>query len=390
MKCMKRLICIIFMLAICITGMSGCAERLPDGGQPDTSYHSRLVGLGGHRVFCWDQYVVSEWDDGFYDRVTGEIRFGFCEDPACEQESCPWRQTRIHVLTVEDGKLYFYAHGKRELYYGYRDMLTGEIAVLLTQNAEQRTPNQPTFLADGWLYYEIKLLREGGDPDNADDYLAHLCRIPKDGGKQEIVYEMRRNAEILLLVADGWMYTYLDSTIWKFDLTDMTCRELFAFEDSGLNSGLADFCYLDGRLYFYTVKHDGDYLYTMNPDTGEIRCLLDIPLRSYTITNDAVYFSPKEVRQVSDPTRYTPEDEDTKFFSFSPTLFACDLDGGNVRDVWTDESGLIDFGQQYTVVDGVFYGWVNEFDLEKNASKARYFAEIHLATGEIIPATVVK
>ena len=60
------------------------------------------------------------------------------------------------------------------------------------------------------------------------------------------------------------------------------------------------------------------------------------------------------------------------------------------RTFATDESGLIDFCEQYIVVDDVFYGWLFEFDLEKNTTKERYFAEIHFDTGEIVPATVVE
>ena len=385
---MKRWSCVIFALAICISGMIACTEQMPDNPEGDFSYTSRLVGLSSQRVVCWNHYIVTDLSKAIYDRTSGEIRYGLCEDPECDG-TCLLDQADVTYVAATQGRLYFTARGKRETHYGYRTLLTGEVKVLLTVDAEQRTPNQPTFLEDGWLYYEIKLLRDGGDPDNADDYLAHLCRIPEDGGKQEILYEMRQNAEILLLVADGSMYTYLNSIIWKFDLDTMERRELFTFEGTELG-GIGEFSYLDGKLYFNTVVGNDTYLCTMNPETGEWAYLLDVPVITYVITNDAIYFSPAETRQINDPVKYPTVEDGAKMYLFSPTLFACDLDGKNVRDIWTDESGLIDFCEQYIVVDDVFYGWLFEFDLEKNTTKERYFAEIHFDTGEIVPATVVK
>jgi hypothetical protein len=43
----------------------------------------------------------------------------------------------------------------------------------------------------------------------------------------------------------------------------------------------------------------------------------------------------------------------------------------------------------YTVVDQVLYGWVSFFDEEINGLGSRQFVEMHLDTGEILPAVVI-
>jgi hypothetical protein len=43
----------------------------------------------------------------------------------------------------------------------------------------------------------------------------------------------------------------------------------------------------------------------------------------------------------------------------------------------------------YTVVDQVLYGWVSFFDEEINGFGSRQFVEMHLDTGEILPAVVI-
>ena len=203
------------------------------------------------------------------------------------------------------------------------------------------------------------------------------------------MYAMRGNAETLILVHEGIMYSWYQSKIWRTDLEMCEPMIVHDFEASELDN-MNDCGYLDGNLYFNTIVNDRDkFIVRMDAQTGEWHYVVDIPVVTYYITNEAIYFSPVEERQVSDPTRYPPGSNDAKSVSYSATLYACDLDGSNVRAVWTDKSGVLDFTSYYTVVDGIYYGWLAEFDIDKNSWGESYFAEIHLDTGEIIPATVV-
>jgi hypothetical protein len=96
-------------------------------------------------------------------------------------------------------------------------------------------------------------------------------------------------------------------------------------------------------------------------------------------------------RQINDPILYPRDGEDAYIMSYAPTLYACDLDGSNVRAVWTEKTGCLDFAtSNFTVIDNALYGWIREFDFENNMWKDHYFAEIRFDTGEIIPATVVE
>jgi hypothetical protein len=119
--------------------------------------------------------------------------------------------------------------------------------------------------------------------------------------------------------------------------------------------------------------------------SGQAVILLDAAIRTYTLTNDAIYFFLMEpMRKIGRP---IGPDEDDYYYIGADTLYACDPDGGNVRVVWRDESGLVDFEDiRFTVSDGVYYGYVRVFDQEANAYSEQQFSEIRFDTGEIIPA----
>jgi hypothetical protein len=127
----------------------------------------------------------------------------------------------------------------------------------------------------------------------------------------------------------------------------------------------------------------------MDAISGEWSYIVDVDVTKYWITNDAIYFSPYEHRLLSDPERYPEGSDEAHYADFSATLYACDLDGENVRAVFTDTSGVLGVGNNSTVVDDIYYGWIKHFDQKKNAWGEVYFAELHFDTGEIIPATVV-
>ncbi len=386
---MKTWICLA--LALLMTGacLVGCSEHLPDDLAGDLSYTSRINGSDHTRTICWDQYVLTESSDAIYDRNTGELQLGFCEDPECDGD-CFLHQGSLTLIAVRDGRAYFVMVGKKTVYLAYRDMLTGEAHVLLNYSWEERVLNQPSFLDGEYLYYTRKILKDGGDPNAAEDYYAHLCRISKDGGEEEVLYAMRDNTETLLVVADGDMYTYYNSAIWRADVSSLVPRELCNMAKTGLG-GLGDVCYLDGALYFYTNgEQSGMYVCTMDVESGEWRYLMDTPVHSYELTNDGIYFMLTEMWQINDPALYPPDSEEACFHSHYPTLYACDLDGGNVREIWSSENTAIDFSHNFTVVDQVLYGQLQEFDFENNAWGEHRFVEIHLDTGVIIPATVVK
>jgi hypothetical protein len=143
---------------------------------------------------------------------------------------------KMTFVDVSNGRAYFNVIYGKEIIYGYRDLISGDAKVLTTISFEEMLPNRPTYLDGEWLYYARKMLREGGNPDVAEDYTAHLCRIHKDGGKEEVVYRLRGDSETMLAIADGVMFSYFESKIWRVDmergepmmLHDMTSSEIDA------------------------------------------------------------------------------------------------------------------------------------------------------------------
>jgi len=383
-KIVTIFLCVLLFVSV-LFQLSGCTEKLPDM-TPTYSYTPRLKGSASFRATTWDNYILTNHSAAIYDRTTGEVFFRLCQDVECDG-NCPVEKGGVTFTGISKERLYFSVFAK-DVYYGYYDILTSEITYLLDISKDERLPVQPMFVDGGYVYISRKHLKEGGDPKNAADYIAHLSRLPEDGGKEEVIYAMRGNAETLLLINDGVMYSYFESKLWKTDLETWKLVVLHDLSTSEID-GVGEFSYLDGQLYFNMIKNSDHkkYIIRMDAQTGEWSYLVDIPVTGYFITNEAVYFEPEvERRLLSDPTRYPLGHEDAKTTNVSATLYACDLDGGNVRAVYTDE--LLAY-QYCTIVDNVLYGWICYFDQDRNAWGDIYFAELHFDTGEIIPATVV-
>jgi hypothetical protein len=384
MKKTRSLAVIVALIGVLLFSIS-CAEKTPDL-QFSQPYVSELRGFPLKPTVCWNNYVISK--ESIYNRATGEVRKGFCEDVECDGD-CIFEMNATNVAALYDGRAYFTLRDHHDTYYGYHDILTGENVILLQIGREERLPTCPQFVDGERMYYSRKLLKDGGNPENADDYIAHVCSMPCDGGKEEVLYEMRGNSETLLLINEGIMYSYFESKIWRTDLTTWEQRPLHDLTQSEID-GIGVFCSIGGYLYFNTITDGNKYLVRMDPDTGEWIFVVDIPLTTYLIENDAIYFSPYVGRQINDPALYPPDGEDADYVTYDTTLYACDLEGSNVRAVWTDKSGKLCFVTNYTVVNGVWYGWMMEYNDTTLTWDDAYFAELHFETDEIIPATVVK
>ena len=382
---MRKIVCLLLVLGTLALYLTACTEKLPDSLSGTYTYTSRVKGISANEVVCWDNYILTESKSCVYDRTTGEITYGgFCEDPECDGY-CFLEKGKMTFVDVSNGRAYFNVIYGKEIIYGYRDLISGDAKVLTTISFEEMLPNRPTYLDGEWLYYARKMLREGGNPDVAEDYTAHLCRIHKDGGKEEVAYRLRGDSETMLAIADGVMFSYFESKIWRVDmergepmmLHDMTSSEIDA---------IGSLKYLDGFLYFF----GGAGVVRMDAQNGQWTYLLDADTANFVITNDAVYYSKSSTWQVNDPVKYPLDSEEAVVLHVEPTLYICDLNGENSRVAWTDPSRSMSFNRGYTVIDGVYYGWITQFDFESNQFGETFFTEIHFDTGEIIPATVVE
>ena len=118
----------------------------------------------------------------------------------------------------------------------------------------------------------------------------------------------------------------------------------------------------------------------MDVATGEVKRFVDEPVVSFCLTDDAVYYVPFKLR-VSE--NYLNDPKKNTFRINDETLYACDLDGKNIRKVYTNESMLYS-SIGYTVIDGFIYGWMNEIDEETLQLGPLFFGAIEIETGRLI------
>ena len=401
---MKKSISMFLLLILLLCNLCGCNDHLSIPKTVD-EYDSQIIGWQMGKCIRQDQYIFTDWGRGaYYNMATGEYISNFCEDPECD--GMCWLEMGITTINqVSDDRVYFtqLEAGTHDLHYCYRDMISGEIHIILSLPEEETSVQSAAYIDGDMMYFPRILLKEGGNPDVLSDYLHYLCSVPVEGGECKVVYEMRGAAEHIALVVEGVLYTTFESSLWRTDLATGEQKALFNSVENGYVAGFGGFQYLRGNLYFLVNYASGGVSFAdgskltnnkrvilLDTATGIWRELLDIPVTSYCLTNDAIYICPTEPHQLSDPEIYTPTTEGVKYLSASVTLYECKPDGSELHPIWTDESGALDFCETYTVSDGVLYGMLWEFDQKNNRWGDAFFGEIHLDTGEVIPATVIE
>ena len=386
---MKKLCCLILAAWMISIILVSCTEQLPE---PEMSAYENRV----HQA--WSHMSISELcryrdmiliHNGYYDMHTGELIKGYCEDPECEGD-CYLESGFCTMHTVVGETVYFSAcvPVDETIYYCSRSLLTGEVQVIFTVPREQQGDFASAYVDGDYFYYAHSKLKEGGDPLNYEDYIPWISRYDMVNDEHEELFALSSPMEILHYVIDGVMYLSKGSVLTRIELASMERRVLLDNTDLGFRGGFEYLRYLDGFFYYRGIPPQGSSEYRVirvDATSGQAVILLDAAIRTYTLTNDAIYFFLMEpMRKIGRP---IGPDEDDYYYIGADTLYACDPDGGNVRVVWRDESGLVDFEDiRFTVSDGVYYGYVRVFDQEANAYSEQQFSEIRFDTGEIVPA----
>jgi hypothetical protein len=356
-------------------------------------------------ITCGSFLFTSRYSTIFrYNTATGTFPKA-CMDPECTGD-CPMESGNCFPLQVVDGKLYFWAEMVRQpldwghpVYWGSQDLVTGEVKIILESTSIQPAGG-PEFVYDGMMYYMRMMLKEDVDTSNptavlnSDNYDLHICRIPLTGGNEETL--RLAPDETIFVVADGYYitnYTASDRDVNCLFSYDKDFREQTVFLDfktSGLTC-MSSAQYLNGTVYFYSRK-DGEQnnvFCSLKLATGELKLLIDKPIAACQVTEDAIYYSLKETRclykpegwdEMTDEQQQTAEEKPIYYLA-GAELYACDLDGQNERVVYTDP--VRDFIEDYTVIDGVLYGWIYDFDEQSHTWKDRYFGSIDFESGEV-------
>lgn len=389
----KRLLAVL-LCGLCVLSCIACQSP----SRPPLEAHStQVIRAGGpFSILEHGPYVfIGGKSIRRYHRGTNLLTSA-CLDPECDG-SCPLHGGITVVDQLVDGRLYFYSyqhftHGVR---YGYQDIVTGEVKVLVTLSEKEDTMRWAAFVCDGYLYYTRRLLREGGDAENPEDYVDHICRMPADGGDEEAFI---RTNEPLLMVAEGKIVTMQDGDVHTYDIATKEKKTLFNIQTIGYKNFAGNFSFVNGKLYtlcrgdtyatseYKQSSHLHQFLISVDIHTGEVKRVIEDPVIAYALTDDAIYYAPFELRHLYIPEDYERHPEQVAIFLASATLHACDLDGGNPRAVYTNEK--LDYIEGFTVIDGTLYGWLYEFDDVNHVFGESYFGSIDLASGEITRAEV--
>lgn len=393
---MKRILLILLVLTLLF--LPACAEE-PDMDTVETLHTSRVCTR--RRAEYGDFLCYYAGELYCYNRKTGEI-YPFCTDPNCNG-NCILESSKMDYAQPVDGRLYICSSSTRprERSLSYIDLVTGEVTVLLTSPKQGASILSWPVVDNGWVYYTDQRLREGGEAENPDDYEFCVFRIPMDGGISECVCEIEDNVtEQLFAVVDGKPITVYNYSLYSNDPTTGERKLLFDPQEHGYNGYINKINYLDGYFYclfgtreyheseYYPEKLGKEYLLKINARTGAAKQLLDVPVQGLIVTEDAIYYTEQMIRTVYVPEDYEKHPEKVVVTGSSETLYACDLDGGNRREVFTDPYLDLNYYSN-CVIDNCMYGVIYKYD-ETAQKMVKRYGKLDFATGEFTPATPVE
>ena len=370
---MKKIMFWVLTVAMLITSLVGCAEKLPPMPQVD---HTSFI-VNDRRV---------------YNRVTGELSRKLCEDVECAGD-CIFEAGRVGDMVCLDGALYFGAYNSRSgMNFFRKDLLSGEI-VLLYHYDNYRGMRHPEalWIDDNRIYYKEQFLREESSGEDYNDYQTYLCSMTLEGTENTRVCLLNEQEEMLVALRDGELYTNDGQAVYATDLHTLQKRQVYPVKDLPFTT-LPLGRHHNGKQVFvgYSIEAGGPMIASIDEATGEWQYLVDMPVYCWYFSEDTIYFWPAGIRQINaEPERYNPEDDDYAVMFYPATMYACDLDGNNIRPVWTDESGCLDYGMDCVIIDDVLYGWMRKFDQKTNTWSERFYGELHFDTGEVIRAIEV-
>lgn len=393
----KRVLALVTTLSVLITCLcfaTSCQETVPPSSTAHTTEvrkpllqeYGPYVFIGNGRVEC-------------YDRKTQSM-ISPCLDPECdgtcllEDQFC---LTRTHQIT--DDRLYFGTYNMQDkiFTYAYLDLLDGRTHVLkeIDQLGDYYFPF-PIHADDEALYFSQYLLSEGGSPENVEDYRRYLCRLSLTNGSEELLFEIEEDA--LLFISGEYAVTLGDGILYKYDMSSSDKEVLLRMDDYGFTNIAAGPQFYNGRLYYifksteyrqdqYTsLQYPVQYLVSLDLATGEVRFPLSMPVSSFLITEDALYYLRDEIRYLYVPDNYETRPENIVRCLAGDTLYACDHDGGNERAVYTNADLLFAIPEYFTIIDDVLYGWFADYEEEQLGFGDIYYGEMNLSTGKLIRA----
>ncbi len=388
MKILKTLIiclCAAFVL-LCYTG---CNSDAPQSNEP---YSTAVKNV----QFAADgDYVYADWGKIYrFDRSTETFTIA-CTDPDCDSNRCPLECVINYFAGVYDGKVYFssFQQFTHCTLLSYLDMATGECGTIKTMSEAEDPVTIFSFVEDGWWYYPRKILREGGNADNSNDYNLWLCKISLDGQHDQAIRQLK-DSETIQMVGAGKIVTHYNGVLYTTDIQNGDVYELYSLTENGFTNPYTDLYYLDGKIYFLaastTTKHSDytqqnyplNFLLCIDLTTKEVQQILDQPLSNFYLADNAIYYVPFELRHIYIPDNYKEHPDKVMICLFEDAIYQCDLNGENSKKLYSNDQ--IDFVENFVVIEDTLYGWLYDYNEETHTYDKTFFGGIEFDTGRVI------
>lgn len=385
----KTTLLICLCVAFVLLGCMGCVSCSQQKNEP-YSTEVKNVQFAAH-----GDYVYADWGKIYrFDRETEAFTIA-CTDPDCDSNRCPLECVINYFAGVSDGKVYFssFQQFTHKTLLSYLDMETGECVTIKTMSEAEDPGTIFSFVEDGWWYYPRKILKEGGNPDNANDYDLWLCKISLDGQNDQPIRQLK-DSETIQMAAAGKVVTHYNGALYTTDVQSGEVYELYNFSENGFTHPYTDLYCLDGKIYFLaastTTKHSEytqknyplNFLLCIDLTTKQARQILDQPLCNFYLTDDAIYYVPFELRHIYIPDDYQEQPNSVSICLFEDAIYRCDLNGENSKKLYSNSQ--IDFIENFVVIEDTLYGWLYDYNEQTHTYDKTFFGGIEFDTGRVI------
>ena len=277
------------------------------------------------------------------------------------------------------------------------DVETGNMDIIDTINDREVVNRHFVWVVEDTCYYVRKVLRDGGDQNNPDDYEQFI--VSKKAGDKSFkkVVSLPKDQGLRYAVKEG-LLVLSDKTVDLYDLVTGAKKTVIEWSDqdetNGINSSnnIMSCAYKDGIFFFLVLvpaepgQVMGQYLYSLDLSTGQLKKVIEKKLSSVYFTKEGIYYNPVDYRVMW----VDPDDETHTIASRqSPEVYLCDLDGGNERVVYTNESLRYPNTTSLVVWDGKMYGSFSQWSNERHSYDSLGFCELDFHSGELIQFSAV-
>jgi len=382
---LKNIFRFVLLISIAILALCSCSQ------EDEEIQTSPII----RRTFQnYGPYIYTDWGETYRYNIKTQSFGSACLDPVCDGTCIP-EQVITAVNQIYDGKVFlgaWEAYTHRTL-YGYQDIISGEIVVLKEFDEIESSGATALYVWDDDMYYTRKILKDGGDKTNPEDYILYICRMPIDGGEEEVLYESEE--ENLCLVQDNLLIINRDDVFYSVNMDTWEEKVLFDIAEYGYILGDRNLIYTNGKAYLF-CRRENDYFYSeyrgnkiknylMSFDihTGEVMQLTDRPVASFTVNEEGIYYVPQVLRHMYVPEDYNGNPNTVVVLYADENLHFMDFDGSEDRIVYTNPN-LCFYDVMGPVIDNVLYGWFSDYNEDEHYFGEVYFGGVNLQTGEII------